>query len=401
MTIGGFGLIVVPVVLLHQAYLRAGLPSGGRPGRWWHAWRNNPTLTASTIALALALALAVPWHVFMYASHGLDSFGAMLAPFDGRARIRRGVLSRLVELAPATVPLGLFSAGRMIRMALTDETDDHRVVGGVFWVLWLAVGALAPALWPNGPRPVFGLFLLVPLNLLTARAISDLANRRLSVRTLIYLAPATAASVAWWASANLRGAIDDLTHARAHSATALGLHLGLDLLVLTVLLTRWLDRWARRRDDRQRRVLGGFLLTVLVITIAAGMQEMRFRHRETDDLLMLRTMVVRRNRRQPFDSLVVVSPEPVRQAGDGPIPGGRLRFILRSALPHLPQRDLTTTDELLNLPEGQRLVILAGTGQRLSYAVQSRLGLEAIHPGRSGVLDAFATAAVISDKRTR
>jgi hypothetical protein len=37
-------------------------------------------------------------------------------------------------------------------------------------------------------------------------------------------------------------------------------------------------------------------------------------------------------------------------------------------------------------------VILAGTEQRLPYSVQSKLGLEAIHPGRSGVLDAFATA---------
>jgi hypothetical protein len=72
--------------------------------------------------------------------------------------------------------------------------------------------------------------------------------------------------------------------------------------------------------------------------------------------------------------------------------GGWLRFILRTALPHLPQRDLSSTDELLALPEGQRLVILAGSGARLSQAVKSRLGLEAIHPGRTGVLDAYATA---------
>jgi hypothetical protein len=31
--------------------------------------------------------------------------------------------------------------------------------------------------------------------------------------------------------------------------------------------------------------------------------------------------------------------------------------------------------------------------------VQSRLGLEAIHPGRSGVLDAFATADSFSKTR--
>ena len=107
---------------------------------------------------------------------------------------------------------------------------------------------------------------------------------------------------------------------------------------------------------------------------------------------MLRTMILRRDRDQPFDLVAVVSPDASHRPGDGPSPGGRLRFILRSALPRLPQRDLSSTDELLGLPDGQRLVILAGTEQRLSYAVQSRLGLEAIHPGRSGVLDAFATA---------
>ena len=50
--------------------------------------------------------------------------------------------------------------------------------------------------------------------------------------------------------------VDDLPHGRANPATALGLHLALDLLIAVVWLTRRLDRWARRRDDRQRRVLG-------------------------------------------------------------------------------------------------------------------------------------------------
>jgi hypothetical protein len=38
------------------------------------------------------------------------------------------------------------------------------------------------------------------------------------------------------------------------------------------------------------------------------------------------------------------------------------------------------------------LIVLAGSGQRLSSSDQSKLGLEAIHPGRSGILDAYATA---------
>ena len=97
--------------------------------------------------------------------------------------------------------------------------------------------------------------------------------------------------------------------------------------------------------------------------------------------------------------LAVVSPplpspayEKAWLASDRPLPGGRLRFILRTALPRLPQRDLNVIDGLFSLPDGQRLIILAGTVQRLSSADQSKLGLEAIHPGRSGILDAYATA---------
>ncbi len=318
--------------------------------------------------------------------------GRLIAPFQPTGAGRSGLLARMVGLAPATMPLGLFAAARSIRQALVDEDDDPHVVGGVLWVLWLSAAALGPAFWPSGPRSIAGLFLLVPLNLLAARAIADLADRRIAVRTLTWLAPATAVAVAWWASASLRNAFDGLVRGRLDAATALGLHLAFDLLVVVVVITRGLDRWARRRDDRQRRVLAGYLAAVLAVTVASGFREVWFRHRETNDLLMLRAMILRRDRQQPFTMVAVVSPDTFQLDPDGPAPGGRLRFILRSALPRLPQRDLTSADGLLNLPEGQRLVILTGSGQRLSYAAQSRLGLEAIHPGRSGILDAFATA---------
>jgi hypothetical protein len=301
-------------------------------------------------------------------------------------------LTRLIGLAPATLPLGIYGAGRMGRLALTDESNDPGIVGGVLWVMWLAVAAVVPVFWPAGPRPVIDLFLLVPLNLLSARTIIDLANRRISVRTLTWIAPATAASIAWWASADLREAVSNLAHGRAGASTALGLHLALDLLVVAFWLTRRLDHWARRRDDRQRWVLAGFLACVMAVIVTAGTREVSFRHRETDDLLLLRTMILRHDREKPFDLVAVVGPDPARLRSEGPAPGGRLRFILRTALPGLPQRDLTSTEELLSLPDGQRLVILAGTDQRLSRAIQSQLGLEVIHPGRSGILDAFATA---------
>ena len=138
---------------------------------------------------------------------------------------------------------------------------------------------------------------------------------------------------------------------------------------------------------------------VLTITVVIGLREVLFRHSETRALLSLRTMILRRNRDGPFQMLAVVSPSLTGPAydkawptGDRPLPGGRLRFILRTALPRLPQRDLNVIDGLFSLPDGQRLIILAGTRQRLSSADQSKLGLEAIHPGRSGILDAYATA---------
>jgi hypothetical protein len=309
-------------------------------------------------------------------------------PFDPWFARKAGVLARLVDLAPASLALGLFAAVRNIRLALIDEDESPAIVGGVFWVLWLAVALLVPVVWPSSSRSLVELLLLVPLSLLAGSAIAELASRRIPVRTLTWLAPATAICVAWLNSTNLRGAVAGLIHGRISSKTALGLHLALDLLIVVVLATRGLDRWARRRDDRQRRVLGGFLVAIFAVTAATGIREVRFRHSETNDLLMLRTMILRRDRERPFDLVAVVSPDVSRFFPDAPAPGGRLRLILRSALPRLSQRDLSSSDELLGLPDSQRLVILAGGTERLSYAVQSRLGLEAIHP----VLGAFATA---------
>lgn len=402
MAVGLFGLAAVPVVVLHQIYLGAGAPRGERDRPWWPGWLGNPSLRAGVLAVAVAAAVAAPWHLWMIHKYGAGVLlGALRAPLDVAAGGPPRLLVRLIHLAPEALVLGLFAAVRSIRRALTDESDDRATVGGALWVLWLAVAALVPSVWPKGPWHLSGLFLLVPLNLLAAQAISDLAGRRVPVRTLVWLAPATALTVVWWDSETLRGMVHDLAHGRADPATVLGLHLALDLLVGVVWLTRRLDRWARRRDDRQRRVLAGFLASVLVVTVGAGCREVWFQHSETEDLIMLRTMILRRNRERPLTLVAVVGPEAVRQTTDGPVPGGRLRFILRTALPRVPQRDLASAADLLTLPEGQRLVIFAGSGQRLPYGGPSRLKLEAIHPGRQGVLDAFATASAISENRYR
>jgi 4-amino-4-deoxy-L-arabinose transferase-like glycosyltransferase len=400
---GGLALIVLPILLLHQFYLSASSPSSTRRSLtrfWWRGRRDSPGLIDGLLALLIALVVAMPWFILMIDRHGWQALNALAAPPDGLLADRQlSLLPRLIRLAPVSLPLGLFGAVRAIRSALVDESDTRETVGGSFWVVWLGVAALGPVVWPGGPRSAFDLLLLVPLSLLAAQTVADLANRRISIRALIAIAPATAMSITWWASVDLSEAVDDLFHGRADSATALGLHLALDLVVASVLIVRALYRWARRRDDRQRWILTAYLAAVMTVTVVIGLREVLFRHGETRALLTLRTMILRRNRDGPFQVVAVVSPSlsgpadlSVGPAADRPLPGGRLRFILKTALPRLPQRDLSVIDGLFALPEGRRLIVLAGTGQRLSSAVQSKLGLEAIHPGRSGILDAYATA---------
>jgi len=392
---GGFALLLVPVILLHQAYLVAEVPAGDLPlrKRLKLGWRDNPSLLAGGLIVAIGLIVAAPWHARMIWIHGRAVIDALLAPPESIGPGFSGLLARLVDLAPATLPLGIYGAFRAIKRALVSEEDDRSTVGGVFWVLWLAVAALVPAIWPTGPRASFDLFLLLPLNLLAAQAMSDLAYRQSPIRVLNVLAPATAVCVVWWVSGNLREAVAELAHGHASPETGLGLHLALDLVVAAVLFSRGLERWARRRDDRQRQVLGGFLVAVLVTTIIGGLTRISYIQPLTRDYLGLREVILRHHEAKPFQEVDVIGPD--RRPfliPDSPATDGRLRFILRTALPHLNPRTFATTDELLAVPnpDGPRLVILVGTEQRLSYPVQSRLGLETIFPSNVG-LDAFAT----------
>ena len=396
LSMGGVGLFCIPVIVLHQAYLRSEMAPMERQGRPWYGWWNNPSLLAGAIALAIGGLIAAPWYSAMIASHGREFLGALLNPPDPLGWERPTLLARLNDLAPATLPLALFAVIRSVKAALVAERDDRGTIGGIFWVLWLAVAALAPATWVGGPQTAMSLFLLVPLNLLASQAISDLAGRRASVRWLSWLAPATAVSVAWWLSGDLRGAVIGLAHGHVGPRSALGLHLAIDLLIAVVWLARGLDRWAGRRDLRQRRVLASFLLVVILTSLGDGLREVTFRHLETRELMNLRAAVLLRHRSHPFRAIAVVGPDLDHPLIEGPTPGGRLRFILRSTLPGVPEVDLTTTDQLLasSRPDGPQLVVLVGPEHRLSYAVQSQLGLEAIHPGqtgRPGLLDAFAT----------
>ena len=409
LAIGSAVLLVIAVVVVHQYYLAAcdpALTRGGRGRQARFSFRDWPNLIDGSLALLVAMVVAGPWFAMMVRRHGWESMGVGFMPHGLLEDEPRALTSRLIELAPAALPLAIHGAVRAIRDALVDETNSRDTTGGSLWVVWFGLGSLALSGWSEGPRRVLELFVLTPLCLLAAQSIADLVNRRVPVRSLIILAPATAVTVAWWASADLNRAVADLASGHADAATALGLHLGLDLVVASVVIIWVLNRLTRRRDRPQRAILGVFLIVVLSITVGDGCREILFRHSETTELLSLRSMILRRNRESPFALLAVVSPTSSSARVDSALPaaqrpslGGRLRYILKTALPQLPQRDLESLESLDSLPDVERLVILVGAEHGLSSATLARLGLESIHPGRSGILDAYATTRTRRPRR--
>ena len=400
MSVSGLALIVLPIILLHQYHLRSIFRSKARRTGTWERLLNlrvSPGWIDAALALSIALAVALPWYFLMVDSHGWKAVALSFTQFEPMGA-GHSTLPRLIELAPVTLPLGLYGAMRAVRRALVEEVNSLEKIGGSLWVLWLGVACLTAALWSSGPQSAFDLTILVPLDLLAAQTMADLVNRRISVRSLIVLAPATAATITWWAGGDFGKSMSSLIHGRAGATTLLSFHLAVDIVVISVVVVRSLNQWAHHRDDRQRGILAVFIVVVLGTTVTSGLREVVFRHSETHDLLSLRTMVLRRNRELPFEQLAVVSsawspPKSDKDEleTDQPLRGGRLRFILKTALPRLRQRDLDGINELFDLKECRRLIVLAGAGQRLSYADQTRLGTETIHPGRSGILDAYAT----------
>ena len=126
-------------------------------------------------------------------------------------------------------------------------------------------------------------------------------------------------------------------------------------------MIRALHRWARRRDDHQRWILAVFLGVVLATTVVIGLREVLFRHSETRALFSLRTMILRRNRDEPFQicSLLLAlhwQARPYDKAlpiNDRPLPGGRLRYHSENSLTSFTCRDLNAIEGLSSLPDGR------------------------------------------------
>ena len=343
----------------------------------------------------------------MVRTHGWQAIAALRVPPE-RLLADRGLTlpGRLIELAPVTLPLGLFGAVRAIRTALVDETNRASR-----WAARSGSSGWWSPPWPrrsgrSGPQSAFDLVLLVPLSLLAAQTIADLVNRRIPVRE-----PDLAGAgdgdvgrvVGQRRPARRRRRRDPRPGRRRHRRWACTWRW--TWWSSRLVLIRAVDAGRAVATTASARVIAAFLLAVLAVTAVDGLLEVVFRHGIDRDLLALRTMILRRNRDNPFQVVAVVSPPAsvpaAARAGPEAATVQRGAVARRPAPLHPPHgaaapapADLTDIAELFDLPEGQRLVILAGTEQRLDRHRPVPLGLEAIHPGRSGILDAYATARV-------
>lgn len=405
LAVGPFALVSVAIIVTHRILIGVE-PRPLARLRSWRALRPIIVERATpwalgAVAVGCALGVAGCWYGPMSARYGVPFWSAVFAGSERAVREFGSGFSSLFLLAPATTALGLVGFTRAVRRIRSAErgADDPATLGSALWVAWFVVILAVLVLVPERTAVLARLTLLAPLNVLAAQTMLDLADRRYSSRALIWIAPATALSLIWSALPELRGALFDMSQGRRPSAgMSLALHLGFDMLVVMGLAIRGFDRWTRSNDARRRSLIGGFLIGVMGFTFVMGLREVQFRHRETTELLALRDAIVRRHIERPLSLLAVVSSEgdPTRRADAGddlPLaqPGGRLRFILRSALPNLAQLDLANVKDLRGLPDSERLVVLAGTGARLSYALQARLRLDVLHQGASGVLAAYAT----------
>ena len=412
LSVAFFGLLV-PVILSLQRLLLGGepLPPILRL-RWpWYrrlAWQLRDGF-ATLLAIGIGLAVAAPWHLLMAQRHGSLFWRALFhPPFSGMGNTG-GPIEKLIGLAPATLSLSVYGVILAIRRLQSTErgSTEPRAVGTALVLAWISVTLFLPLVLPAGPRPVLFLFLMVPLNLLAGHLMFDLALRREKYQVLSVVVPFTLVFLVWWASPPLRNLSGELIAGRVTTAVLLAPLLGLILLMLLRQCALLADRWAAGHDVRQRFLIGSFLALVLGVTLIAGIHEVEYRHRETLDLLSLRQAILHREATQRFARVTILDPGSLRSQFaipwppvapltasylPGGAPGGRLRFVLRSALPGVTEVDTGQVEELTTSNEGPQLVVLVGAGNRLSYSAQARLRLESIFPSRGGILDAYATS---------
>lgn len=441
MSVGILGLVVVPIIGLHQLALNVGETPVERARHWYEAWRLVPGLFYGLVAVSVAMVIAAPWHVWMTLVHQSYFWLAQIEPTRPLGIANRGPLGHLVETTPVFLCLALFVAMRTIRTNIQDSNpvtfDDSYLTkpvwlaerlavenektrnGLLLWTIWSLLMLALSVYWPLGPQNTLGLLLTAPLSLLAGHAIRELNQRHLSARILIWVTPLTFFCLVWKLSPGFRRYARQFQqsvpgHVEINPALATLFAVALWMLAMW-LVGRLLARWAAVRDTRSRFLLATNLGTFFVVHMTLGIQEISSRHEITTQLLELRQSIVKSNNRQIIERVYVVGsgfppdqpripldillpPAPgllsqgmTAQPAIGLDPAGRLRFILQTTLPSVNQDDLPQIDLLRQQKPAPRLVILIGQHNRLSSSMLLEFGLEEIHPGVPGIFQAFAS----------
>ena len=446
MSVGLIGLMIIPVIGIHQVALNAGESPLERPRHWYEAWRVAPGLFYGATSLVVAMVISAPWHVWMTLVHSSEFWMVLLEPSRNLGSLNRGPIGHLLDAAPLTLVPALYAAWRAVQKVVSGHqqstsTDEHLTraawqdqllqengqedqTGLLLWTIWSSVALALSVYWPLGPQNTLNLILSAALSLMAADTIRGLSQRYIKAEKLVWITPLTVLGLCWWGSETLRKEFSSLQRhgilsppGTFHFWQIPKLAIGLIALTLGCL---WLRNWCRKNDSRTRFILAGFVSLILFLQMGFGVNELRFRHPITRQLLELRESIVRRNqvsriqqihvvgsiapeslsnlRAEPLDQSVSPKPSPPlpTQTTLGIDPAGRLRFVLHSALPRVPQTDHNSIEPLFDSPKGERLVIMIGPENRLSIADQARLGLEPIYPGMAKIMTAFATSRAAS-----
>lgn len=442
MSVGLIGLSVIPVIAIHQVAINAGESPLERPRHWYEAWRVAPGLFYGATAFAVAMVISAPWHVWMTLVHYGDFWIVLLEPSRNLGPLNRGPVGHLLDAGPVVLFLAVYGAWCGIYSSITgyQESTDYQEhltrsawqdqsyqeksqqdqTGLMLWAIWSIVTLALCVYWPLGPQNTLNLTLAASISLMAGYTIRGLSQRSISAAELVWITPLTILGISWWGSESVRATVRNL-QIKGFTNLQPGILIWQIFALIFVLVSLstcvyLLKKWSEKNDSRTRFILAIFLSLILVFQLALGINELRFRHTITRQLLDLRESIVKRNQSAPIRHIHVVgsiSPESLanlrpelldqsmsmifptqvkRKNANGIDPAGRLRFILHSALPRVPQTDHDTIESLFESPKGERLVILVGPDNRLTIADQARLGLEPIHPGVAKIMTAFATS---------
>jgi len=331
---GPLALFVIAVLLTYIALIQKRVTNGKSDQtmvrrRNWSGW-----IAIRSICLALMTAFAVGgwWFLMMWSCDGgpfltgwFSSIlqGDILSSHQSVSGIPTSfpgfVTHRVISLLGLLVGLSLFGFGRAA-LDLFRTQDEQRRHSCAFLIAWTGIAALIMLglLWET-KGSVFHLtlcweFLLVPLVALAAFALDEIACRRVGVRVV--------AAILFFTIASLAGKplLAEIENGNIQSV-AWSL---LILISLATLIIWEVGLICRENDSRQRFVIGGVIIVLLLLNAVSGLRSFHKENPQSQVLTALRNRLASEPNSE-FNTTTLITQN--NQSA-------RLRLIIRSLLPN-------------------------------------------------------------------